>query len=92
MTMYNCYVYTQLDEGDFILGNKGFIDKAIFELSNKAIHDINGKLSESKKQELINRYLTTENISQSHFIKKFREKYRFIDSISIYLLRKMKIN
>ena len=81
VTMYNCYVYTQLDEGDFILGNKGFIDKTIFELSNKAIHDINGKLSESKKQELINRYLTTENISQSHFIKKFREKYRFIDSI-----------
>ena len=66
VTMYNCYVYTQLDEGDFILGNKGFIDKTIFELSNKAIHDINGKLSESKKQELINRYLTTENISQSH--------------------------
>ena len=88
MTMYNCYVYTQLDEGDFILGNKGFIDKAIFELSNKAIHDINGKLSESKKQELINRYLTTENISQSHFIKKFREKYRFIDSISIYSFKK----
>ena len=88
VTMYNCYVYTQLDEGDFILGNKGFIDKTIFELSNKAIHDINGKLSESKKQELINRYLTTENISQSHFIKKFREKYRFIDSISIYSFKK----
>lgn len=86
--MYNCYVYTQLDEGDFILGNKEFIDKTIFELSNKAIHDINGKLSESKKQELINRYLTTENISQSHFIKKFREKYRFIDSISIYSFKK----
>ena len=88
VTMYNCYVYTQLDEGDFILGNKGFIDKTIFELSNKAIHDINGKLSESKRQELINRYLTTENISQSHFIKKFREKYRFIDSISIYSFKK----
>lgn len=88
VTMYNCYVYTQLDEGDFILGNKGFIDKTIFELSNKAIHDINGKLSESKKQEVINRYLTTENISQSHFIKKFREKYRFIDSISIYSFKK----
>lgn len=88
VTMYNCYIYTQLDEGDFILGNKGFIDKTIFELSNKAIHDINGKLSESKKQELINRYLTTENISQSHFIKKFREKYRFIDSISIYSFKK----
>ena len=88
VTMYNCYVYTQLDEGDFILGNKGFIDKTIFELSNKAIHDINGKLSESKKQALINRYLTTENISQSHFIKKFREKYRFIDSISIYSFKK----
>ncbi|MGN8779974.1 CRISPR-associated helicase Cas3' [Blautia sp. HCP3S3_C12] len=88
VTMYNCYVYTQLDEGDFILGNKGFIDKTIFELSNKSIHDINGKLSESKKQELINRYLTTENISQSHFIKKFREKYRFIDSISIYSFKK----
>lgn len=88
VAMYNCYVYTQLDEGDFILGNKGFIDKTIFELSNKAIHDINGKLSESKKQELINRYLTTENISQSHFIKKFREKYRFIDSISIYSFKK----
>lgn len=88
VTMYNCYVYTRLDEGDFILGNKGFIDKTIFELSNKAIHDINGKLSESKKQELINGYLTTENISQSHFIKKFREKYRFIDSISIYSFKK----
>lgn len=34
---------------DFILGNKGFIDKTIFELSNKAIHDINGKLSESEE-------------------------------------------
>ena len=46
------------------------------------------QISESKKQELINRYLTTENISQSHFIKKFREKYRFIDSISIYSFKK----
>ena len=88
VTMYNCYVYTQLDDGDFIFENKGFIDKTIFELSNKAIHEINGKLSESKKQDLINRYLTTENISKSHFIKEFREKYRLIDGSSIYSFKK----
>ena len=88
VTMYNCYVYTQLDEGDFIFENKGFIDKTIFELSNKAIHEINGKLSESKKQDLINKYLTMENISQSHFIKEFRKKYREIDAIKIYSFEK----
>lgn len=86
--IFNCYVYTQLEEKDFIEDNKGFIDKTIFDLSNKAIHEIDGKLSESKKLELINRYLTTENISKSNFMKEFRKKYRSIDEIPIYSYKK----
>ena len=52
-------------------GKKGFIDKDIYELSKKALIDFDGILSESKKVELIDKFLATENIKESNFNKRF---------------------
>lgn len=84
----NCYIYTKLEEKDFINGKNGFIDRTIFDLSVKAVNDIDGELSENKKQELINQYLTMENIRKSSFLNEFKKVYKSIESIEIYQYKK----
>ena len=58
----NCYIYTQIDERSFINGDRGYIDKDIFELSKEAISLWEGQISEKEKIELINKYFTMDKI------------------------------
>ena len=69
----NAFLFTEINERLFKNSDdtKGFIDKDIYELSKKALIDFDGILSESKKVELIDKFLTTENIKESNFNKRF---------------------
>ena len=64
----NCYIYTQIDERSFINGDRGYIDKDIFELSKEAISLWEGQISEKEKIELINKYFTMDKIKNSNYI------------------------
>lgn len=81
---YNCFIYTQIDAANLINGNKGFIDKRLFDLSKKAIISLDGQISEKEKVRLINNYLTTEKLKGSDYIRKYNEVYEFIKNIQPY--------
>lgn len=81
----NCYIYTQIDERSFINGDKGYIDKGIFELSKEAIRLWEGQISEEEKMELINKHLTMDKISKienSHYITQYKYTYDFIKNLT----------
>ncbi len=78
----NCFVYTQIDERSFINGEKGYIDRDIFNLSKEAICSWDGQISESEKIDLINKYLTMEKIKNSSYIKEYKNTYNFIKNLT----------
>ncbi|MFR4003142.1 MAG: CRISPR-associated helicase Cas3' [Romboutsia timonensis] len=78
----NCYIYTQIDERSFINGNRGYIDKDIFELSKEAISLWEGQISEKEKIELINKYLTMDKIKNSNYITQYKHTYNFIKNLT----------
>ena len=77
----NAYVFTEINSNLFIKGDKGFIDRTIYDLSKKAIKDFSGILSEEKKVELIEEFLTKEKIKNSEFEKKYREIKNYINTL-----------
>ena len=78
----NCYIYTQIDERRFINGDRGYIDKDIFELSKEAISLWEGQISEKEKIELINKYLTMDKIKNSNYIIQYKHTYNFIKNLT----------
>lgn len=91
---YNCFVYTEIDNSIITnkINEKGFIDRTLYNLSKQAIKSINGKLSETKKIDLINKYLTTEKMKNSNYIRKYNEIYEFICNIQAYKFQKKDID
>lgn len=78
----NCYIYTKIEERSFINGEKGYIDKTIFDLSKEAILGWNGQISESQKIDLINTYMTMDKLKDSHYIKEYMNIYNFIKNLT----------
>ena len=78
----NCYIYTQIDERSFINGDRGYIDKDIFELSKEAISLWEGQISEKEKIELINKYFTMDKIKNSNYIIQYKHTYNFIKNLT----------
>lgn len=81
---YNCYIYTEIDTANLINGNKGFIDKRLFDLSKEAIILCDGQISEKEKIKLINTYLTTEKLKGSDYLRKYKKEYDFIKDVLPY--------
>lgn len=81
---YNCYVYTKIDEVNLTNGDTGFIDRTLFNLSREAMLTIDGLLSEVEKVRLIASYLTTENLRDSDYMRKYNSEYSFINDIQPY--------
>lgn len=81
---YNCYVYCSIDENEFIDGDKGFIDRTMFDLSKEAILSCDGPLSEEDKVSLINKYLTYDNLKNSDYMRTYNDVYDYISKIPPY--------
>lgn len=95
----NCYIYLQIDSADLIGKTKrtrrrgkekvyGFIDATLYELSKKAISEHEGILTESQKQEMLQKYFTTENIQNSYFMNSFKKTYKYVSEIRPYSYQK----
>jgi CRISPR-associated endonuclease/helicase Cas3 len=78
---YNCFVYC--DESVVKRGKKGYIDPVFYQLSKEALKDVDGLLSEKDKLQLIETYFTTENISNSEYIRTYKEKFLFLKELEI---------
>ena len=89
---YNCYIYTEIDTANLTNGDKGFIDKSLYDLSKKAIISYDGQISEKEKLKLIETYHTTENLKGSDYIIKYREIYEYIKSVPPYKFEIEKID
>lgn len=87
----NCFVFSEIDKNLLTNGDKGFIDKDMYELSHEALKDVNGVLTEKKKIEIINKYLTTERLTKSDYLRKYRKYYKYIEELTPYEIEKRDI-
>lgn len=78
----NCFVFTQIPDGLLRKRSqgKGFIDKGLFELSRKALANVDGILSEQQKLKLINENLTTAKLEEENsvMLRDFKASYQFV--------------
>ena len=76
---YNCFIYLKTNK--FLLNM--MIDEAIYKLSCEALENFDGILTEENKINLINNYLTTNNLKKynSKFLKDFEKYYLELDTI-----------
>lgn len=76
---YNCYVFTG---GDKKCTGVGYvIDKDIFELSKTALKNINGKISEEEKINLINDVYTTDKLKGTKYYNEILDTLKYIRSL-----------
>jgi CRISPR-associated endonuclease/helicase Cas3 len=88
----NCFVFLEIDNNLLTNGTKGFIDSKIYELSKDALKDIDGLLTESDKINIINKYLTTENLKGSDYLFKYNEFAKWIAELPPYEMDKKDVN
>ena len=70
---YNCFVYC--DGKDVKRGRKGFLDAVLYTQSMKALSNCDGPISEEDKLALIEKYFTTEAVSESDYLKEYNETF-----------------
>lgn len=83
-TTANCYVYTEIEVSTLSSAKNGFIDQKIFQLSKKAMQAGAGFMTEKRKLELLNEYLTMDNLRESDYYRRYKEAERFVDGIEPY--------
>lgn len=75
---YNCYIFS--GEGNkYPSGIGRVVDEDIFKLSKKAIENIDGKISEINKQNIINQVYSTGNLINTKFYEQFRGAYKYLN-------------
>jgi len=84
----NCYVFLNIDNNLLTNGDKGFIDSKIYELSKDAIKGVSGLLTERDKIDIINKYLTTENLEGSDYLRNYRRFAKWIENLEPYEIEK----
>lgn len=96
---YNCFVYTVIEEKyleqPYVPGREqkgrstGFIDGDIFGLSKLALEETlreagGGTLSEGRKMEMMEKYFTTERLSNTNYMQKYRKQMEKLKDIRMY--------
>ncbi|MGF7057694.1 CRISPR-associated helicase Cas3' [Brassicibacter mesophilus] len=83
---YNCYVFNGGEKDCNGVGY--FIDKDIFKLSKKALKNIDGKLEEKQKMELVKSLYTIEQLKDTKYYKDIVDNIKYVKSITDYELSK----
>lgn len=77
---YNIYVFTKIWE--HLLGQNGFIDRTIYDLSLEAIQDVDGILSEKRKMELVEETFSMDKVKNSKFMREFKYIYEKVSELN----------
>lgn len=85
--VYNCFIFTG---GKKLCSGVGkFIDEYIFQLSKEAIRNLNGKIDEKKKVDLIGELYTTEKLKENaEYYNKIIDNIEYVKSFEGYELDK----
>lgn len=81
----NCYVFTQLQ------GNAKkyhFTDDTVYTLSKQAVLTLGGVITEEEKTELIDSYLSVENIESSKYYSDYCNAMRYLENLDDYMKSK----
>ena len=80
----NAFVYTEINGNLFINGERGFIDRDIYNFSKKALLDFGcGILGEEQKAKMVEENFTLENLENSNFVDRYRVVKKYIDSLYV---------
>ncbi|MDP4182734.1 MAG: CRISPR-associated helicase Cas3', partial [Bacillota bacterium] len=86
---YNCFVF---DGGEKSCSGVGkFIDEKLFEFSKDALQNINGRITETKKQEIIKNIYNTEKLKNTEYYKEVLDNIRYVQSIREHELDKKEV-
>lgn len=88
----NCFVFLNIDNNLLTHGDKGFIDSKLYSLSKEALQDVDGLLTENDKINIINKYLTTENIKGSDYDFNYNKFAKWIKDLAPYEMDKKDIH
>lgn len=90
---YNCFVFTEIDKSLLKHGDKGFIDKTIYELSKEALSDnkVNGLMTEYDKLNLIENYFTSNRLKDSDYMREFDITWNYIVGLNPSELEKAEV-
>ncbi|HEY9063190.1 MAG TPA: CRISPR-associated helicase Cas3' [Pseudobacteroides sp.] len=86
---YNCFVF---DGGDKACSGVGkFIDEKLFEFSKEVLINVDGKINESKKQEIIENVYNTEKMKDTDYYKEVIKTIKYVQSIKEHSLEKKEV-
>ncbi|HEX9063010.1 MAG TPA: CRISPR-associated helicase Cas3', partial [Clostridia bacterium] len=87
---YNCFVF---DGGGKTCSGVGkFIDEKLFEFSKEALKNIDGKITETKKQDIIKYIYNTEKLKDTEYYKEVLDHIRYVQSIREHELDKKEVS
>ena len=89
---YNCFVFTEIDEGTIRHGERGFIDQTIHELSKKALQNLDGIITEAEKVKLLEEHFCTKDLQGSKYMRDFNKIFDEISEIEPGEIKKNEIN
>lgn len=77
---YNCYVYTEIDEGliKYKGRSRGFIDADLYHLSVQSLEYVDGPVTEEEKLQWLEEYFTTERVQNSEYYQDYQRAYKSI--------------
>lgn len=86
---YNCFVYTELQDGPLKAYGKRreeykFVDDKMYDLSKTAILTVDGVIDEKAKKDLIDRYLSTDKLEGSEYVVKYNKAYEELGKLYVY--------
>lgn len=86
---YNCFVF---DGGDKACSGVGkFIDKKLFEFSKEELAKVDGRITESKKQQMIENVYNTEKMKDTDYYKDVIKTIKYVLSIKEHSLEKKEV-
>lgn len=88
---YNCFVFTEIDR-KLLSDNGGFIDRTIYDLSKKALSEVDGILTEQDKLDLIDKYFTTRQLVSSDYMREFERAWDMINKLNPSELDKQEVD
>lgn len=86
---YNCFVFNGGDKKCSGVGK--FIDERLFEFSKDALKPVDGILTETKKQELIESVYNTERMKDTDYYNEVLDTIRYVQSFKGFELDKAEV-
>lgn len=83
---YNCYVFDGGNSKCSGVGKNKVIDELIFELSKKALKNLDGPITEDEKIKLIDSVYTMDNLKGTEYLKELMDAIDYVKSIESYEL------